>query len=108
MNDRFDLATFSKRPDFAIAQSLFTHLTSDDIRRALSAVANVAHERTQFYATYFPRRDEPNPERSHSRLVFYHSVDDLRGFGAASGWRFEDLGEWNHPRGQLMGLFTRS
>jgi hypothetical protein len=109
VNHRFDLTPFTKRPDFVIAQSLFTHLTPDDTRSALRAVATVAHEQTAFYATYFPReRGEPNPARSHSRLVFYHSLDDLRAYGAESGWRFDDLGDWQHPRGQLMGRFLRA
>ena len=37
INGRFDLSEFTKKPDFVIAQSIFTHLVPDDIRRSLAA-----------------------------------------------------------------------
>lgn len=109
LNGRFDLSEFTKRPDFAIAQSILTHLTPDDTRAALAGIGAIASPRTRLFATFF-RRDFPhrNPERSHSRLCFYYTAEEMRWFGEASGWRFEDLGDWNHPRGQQMGLYTRA
>lgn len=109
VNGRFDLSEFTERPDFVIAQSIFTHLNPTDSVRALAGIAAIASPATQLYATYF-RRDHavPNPDSSHSRLVFWYTPDEMRAFGEPSGWRFEDLGEWNHPRGQMMGRYTRA
>lgn len=109
LNGRFDLSEFTKRPDFVLAQSLFTHLTPIDTTRALAAVATIATPETRFYATWFRRDHEvPNPDQSHSRLVFWYTPEEMRAFGEYSGWRFRDLGDWNHPRGQSMGLYLRS
>jgi SAM-dependent methyltransferase len=109
INGRFDLSELPARPDFVIAQSILTHLTPADIVKALAAIATVAKPSTELYATYF-RRDHavPNPEQSHSRLVFWYTPEEMASFGAGHGWRFEDLGDWEHPRGQQMGLFRRA
>lgn len=109
VNGRFDLQELPKQPDFVIAQSILTHLTPVDIVRALGGIASVAKATTQVYATYF-RRDHtvPNPDQSHSRLVFWYSPDEMRAFGEPTGWCFEDLGDWSHPRGQMMGRYTRA
>lgn len=106
LNGRFDLSEFTLKPDFVIAQSIFTHLTADDIRRALGAMRAVARPSTQVFATFF-RADEParNPGQSHSRMNFHYTASEMRAFGEESGWRFEDIGDWNHPRGQQMARY---
>lgn len=50
LNGRFDLSEFTKKPDFAIAQSIFTHLTPEDIERALAGIAAVAAPHMQLFA----------------------------------------------------------
>ncbi|MDZ4829029.1 MAG: class I SAM-dependent methyltransferase [Phycisphaerae bacterium] len=108
VNGRFDLAGFTRPPDFILAQSLFTHLSADDSTRALAAVASIAPPHAQFFLTFFPGdAREKNPAASHSRLVFFYTMDEMRRFGAASGWTLEHLGDWGHPRGQEMIRFTR-
>lgn len=108
VNGRFDLSEFTKRPDFVIAQSIFTHLVAADIRRALTAIAAISTPTTEIYATYF-RCDRPhrNPERSHSRVNFHYRLEDMLEFGLASGWRIENIGDWNHPRGQHIVRYFR-
>ncbi|MDZ4753797.1 MAG: sulfotransferase [Phycisphaerae bacterium] len=110
INSRFDLSEFTRQPDVALAQSLFTHLTPEHCRAALAGVASIAKSSTRFFVSYFPadRAAETNPEQSHSRLIFRYTTDELATFGAAAGWKMRDLGSWNHPRGQLMALFTRA
>ncbi len=109
INGQFNFSEFTRKPDFALAQSLFTHLTPEHCRNALAGVASVAKPETRFYVSYFPIADagEANPDESHSRLVFRYRPDELASFGAASGWAMRDLGAWNHPRGQHMALFLR-
>lgn len=109
LNGRFDLSEFDRNPDFAIAQSIFTHLTPADIRRSLAAIAAIAAPHTQLFATFFRRDFEhENPTESHSRLCFYYTAEEMRSFGEASGWKFEDIGAWDHPRGQMMGRYFRA
>jgi hypothetical protein len=107
VNGRFDLSDFESRPDFAIAQSLFTHLTPDLVTAALRGVRSIAHEKTRFFATYFLREagDPENPTDSHSRLVFRYTPAEFARFALETGWRATDLGGWNHPRGQRMMRF---
>lgn len=109
INGRFDLSEFTKKPDFVIAQSIFTHLVPDDIRRSLAAIATVSKPTTEVFATYFLRdQGYGNPTQSHSRMNFYYLPDDMRSFGEDSGWKFENIGAWNHPRGQQMARFYRA
>lgn len=109
INDRFDLSEFGTAPDFAIAQSLFTHLTDADISRTFQAIGSVAKPTTRLYATYFPRGadDSDNPPASHSRLVFRQAPDDLARLASAHGWEMRPIGDWGHPRGQHVALFVR-
>lgn len=106
LNSRLDLSEFTQRPDFVIAQSIFTHLTADDIRASLASIRSISRPSTQVFATYF-RCDAPvaNPPASHSRRNFHYTPDEMRMLGEASGWSFEDLGDWNHPRGQMMARY---
>lgn len=109
LNSRFDLSEFTKKPDFVVAQSIFTHLVADDIRRSLAAIASIAKPTAEVFATYF-LRDQAygNPAQSHSRMNFYYLPEDMRAFGADSGWKFENIGSWNHPRGQQMARYYRA
>lgn len=110
VNGRFDLSEFTRRPDFAIAQSLFTHLTPGDTARAFRAIGGISAPHTQLFATFFLRgpASPDNPPDSHSRLCFYYSTEQMAAFGAAGGWDMEYIGDWNHPRDQVMCRFTRA
>ena len=98
----FEFDKFAKTPDFAIAQSLFTHLIAEDIElcmRNLRAFVNPGHV---FYATYFDGPSEVNPTESNSRQCFWYSPEQMQAFGTRNGWHATYLGNWNHPRGQVM------
>ncbi len=99
----FDFA-FAKPFDFAIAQSLFTHLTPKDIAKCLTGARTKAHERTQFFFTFFEGDSRDNPETSHANMNWRYSMVDLEGFAVGSGWNLEYIGDWNHPRQQMMAV----
>jgi hypothetical protein len=104
-SDSFEFDRFSKQPDFSLAQSLFTHLTAADVERCLINLrANVATEH-QFYATFAPGAST-TAGRSHARGSFYYSYDELAAIGERSGWRCNHVGDWGHPRKQVMMQFT--
>lgn len=109
VNGRFDLSGMHAAPDFALAQSLFTHLTHDDIASVFAALAPHAKSTTRFFATYLPRGadDDANPDASHSRLVFRQTPAELSGLAARHGWTMRAIGEWGHPRGQHIAEFVR-
>jgi SAM-dependent methyltransferase len=102
-SDHFEFNKFSKRPDFAIAQSLFTHLTMDDIDECLRNLRAFAKSGTAFFVT-FAERAQPivNPTESHPRVGFKYTSPEMAAAGKRSGWAMEYIGDWNHPRGQRM------
>jgi len=106
ISDRFEFSRLSKRPDFALAQSLFTHLTVSDIRRCLSNLRRFADD-CRFYATFFEVAEPvENEHRSHSRLMFYYTAEEMARMGAEAGWEAQYIGDWNHPRDQKMILYV--
>lgn len=107
ISDTFEFQRFSKRPDFAIAQSLFSHLIADDIRMCLSKLSAHRKETTAFYATFF-ETDKPaiNPPVSHPHDVFKFTRSEMAEFGREAGWAMEYIGDWEHPRAQKMVKYT--
>jgi ubiquinone/menaquinone biosynthesis C-methylase UbiE len=103
VSDRFEFGSFLRPPDFAIAQSLFSHLTADDIALCLRNLQAVAKPSTKFYASFFEsERPHRNPERSDPRGKFLYSRDQMSQFGAQCGWSSRYIGDWGHPRDQKM------
>ena len=102
----FEFERFSKTPDIAIAQSLFTHLPPRMIRLCLRQLH--AHApRCRFYATFqvAPRR-VLNPDEPNSHHQFRYTRAQIWAFGRMTGWRSRFIGDWGHPRGQQMVLYT--
>jgi len=103
----FEFEKFSKRPDTAIAQSLFTHLTLDDIALCLANLATYRKDHTVFYAT-FNEIDAPvdNPSESHSHGYFRYTRTQMEQIGTDTGWKMDYIGDWKHPRNQKMVQYT--
>jgi hypothetical protein len=104
--------------DFALAQSLFTHLTPSWIRRCLERVTEVLRVGGQLYATYFERAaaDPPDGPLLHQPggIVTHPDSDpyDLRFTAFAElvadlPLTVENVGDWRHPRAQKMVCLTR-
>jgi len=103
VSDKFEFSRFSRQPDFAIAQSLFSHLTADDIALCLKNLRAVARPGTKFYASFFEsERPESNAGMSQPRGKFLYTREQMAGFGAATGWNSRYIGGWQHPRDQKM------
>jgi ubiquinone/menaquinone biosynthesis C-methylase UbiE len=100
----FEFEKFSKRPDFAIAQSLFTHLVESEIRLCLEKMRRFINPGGRFYATYFIADDSQvnRPVRSHSHRGFPYPRAMVEDFGAKAGWRPKYIGDWGHPRHQMV------
>ena len=103
VSDKFEFSRFSRQPDFAIAQSLFSHLTADDITLCLGNLRAVARSGAKLYASFFEsERLEDNAARSEPRGKFLYTRDQMARFGAATGWSSRYIGDWKHPRDQKM------
>jgi SAM-dependent methyltransferase len=80
----FEFERFTKRPDYAIAQSLFTHLTRRDISRCLRRLRDFAPE-CQLYATFFKGPSRDNPPQSNSRRTFRYRPATLERVASSAG-----------------------
>jgi SAM-dependent methyltransferase len=109
----FDFARLGRRFEFALAQSLFTHLTLNEILRCLLQVRKVLDG--SLYATFFAVADPLVPTRQHQEVVttldtdpFHYPASVLACLAAEVRLEFSFMGEWGHPRGQQMGRFSVS
>jgi SAM-dependent methyltransferase len=113
VTDRF-ACDFGVRFDFVIAQSLFTHISLNQIRLCLYRVAAVMEPDGRFFASYFeaPRRHPLDEPRADGRLwternAFFYYREDLDYAAGWSGWESHYIGGWGHPRYQRMMEFRR-
>jgi SAM-dependent methyltransferase len=120
-NEEFDFARFGTRFDFALAQSVFTHLPFNSISRCLVEVAGVLKPDGRFFATIFEQPDaftlepilQPGTAEYDPFLTYvdrdpYHYPARLfEAFCAGSPLEFRYLGDWGHPRNQRMLEFRR-
>lgn len=104
--------------DYGIAQSVFTHLTFNSIRRCLEVVAPKFREGAVLYATFFelpgqrPASLEYMRERggvvTHGHKDPYHyRSEDMVQAAVGAPWRVRNIGDWGHPRSQAMLAFER-
>jgi SAM-dependent methyltransferase len=114
----FEFWRFGRIFDFAIAQSLFTHLSFNRIRQCLERLAPVMLPGGAFYATFFelpdgslssePLRHSPGDHVTHGAADPYHyRVADLVFAARNLPWSTRYIGDWEHPRGQRMLAFVR-
>ena len=111
--DRFD-CDFGVEFDFALAQSLFTHISLNDIRLCLFRVARAMKEGGRFFATFFEGPpgfpvdgilDADNPKRRDKftdRNPYWYWSADLEWASSFAPWEFHYIGDWKHPRNQRM------
>jgi SAM-dependent methyltransferase len=117
VNGAFQFSRLGREFDYAIAQSVFTHLTLNTISRCLVEMAKVLAPGGRFYATIY---ENPNGKtylgeiQQSERVVSYPDRDkyhyDLETLHCAckgTGLTMTYLGDWNHPDNQKMVMFTR-
>lgn len=103
ISETFEFERFGERVDFAIAQALFCHLPPSMIADCFRQLYPVLRHGGVFYATYF-QVEAPmlNPERPHAHGYFAYTVDEMMEFGRVHGYEPNYIGDWRHPRGQVM------
>lgn len=111
----FDVSRFGRQFDFALAQSLFTHLPFNQIVRCLAETRKVMNAESRFFATFFIAPTAAHLEDlvqldgvvSHYDQDPYHqSWEEIEFLAKISGLRAELIGPWEHPRNQQMVLFS--
>jgi SAM-dependent methyltransferase len=117
-DDQFRFAKFGEKFDYALAQSVFTHLPLNTIMRCLGEIENALLPGGRFYATFFrnhgqrlnvePYRDPRGITTFPDADPFYYDPDVFRWAVEGSALEFHLIGEWNHPRNQQMLLLTKT
>lgn len=121
--EHFAMDAIATEPvNYAVAQSLFTHLPPAYLRLCLSALAPHIAQGGEFYATFFMVADthlvsDPaqHPIAGTNQTITswatqdpYHISPEMIAFEMRSlPWNIEIIGEWNHPRSQQMVCFTK-
>lgn len=103
----FEFSLFSRQPDFALAQAVLIHLPEDEIRRCFRNLKAWSRPNTKLYVTYVPARRPGKIELpSHPYIIFQHSKEQMIDFGLQTGWIPHYIGDWGHPRGQVIVEYT--
>lgn len=104
----FEFHRFSKRPHVSMAQSLFTHLSADDVGLCLRNLRAFVDRGHRLFATFFEGESVRNRPTSHSHAGFYYSRSEMERFGEQTGWTPVYVGDWRHPRQQMMIRYDAS
>lgn len=106
VSDKFDFSGFTIKPNYIIAQSLFTHLTLDDIRLCLLNARKFVDRNVYFFATFF-EVDNPVKNQGASDAIecFFYTKSEMMALAEDAGWKMTHIGAWGHPRGQHLLRF---
>ncbi len=103
VSSSFEFEKFTARPDFALAQSLFTHLPAGIINSCFAKLRPAIADGGRFYATFRETETEvENSSEPHDQERFLYTRGQMEQFGSENGWRPEYIGDWGHPRGQVI------
>jgi len=117
----FDFGAFGQRFDFALAQSVFTHVPLNAVHRCLVRVSDVLTEGGVFYATFldnggdphdpsprtFPQPDMPPTVAYPDANPYCYPVRFFEDLIEGLPLKLEHIGEWGSLRGQSMLAFPR-
>ncbi len=103
VSNAFEFENFTVRPDYALAQSLFTHLPPPMISACFKKLRSVIQQNGVFYATFFETESPvSNPKIPHDHGHFAYTRQEMENFGTQNGWHAQYIGNWNHPRNQVI------
>jgi hypothetical protein len=106
--------------DFAIAQSLFTHLPPLTVSQGVRRVVRSLAPGGKFYATFFnphvlSHDPEPDTYTHPAGVITFRNSDPYHykpaffaELASANQVGFEYIGGWDHPRDQEMVVFINS
>ena len=120
--DNFDFQSLNTQFNYALAQSVFTHLPLNSIMRCIMNIEKVLVPDGQFYSTFFENpQGKVNLEPiMHSRTdgapiatyfdkdPFHYDFEIIEHICEGTSLKVEYIGDWNHPRDQRMLVFIKS
>ena len=109
VSDNFNFNEIIQRVDFAIAQSLFTHLPENLINLCFKNLHKVLMKNGKFFATFHLVKNElNNPVMPHSFGFFGYTKTEIKKFGENNLFKANIVGDWGHPRQQIMVKYTKN
>ena len=115
VSKRFEFSQFGRKFDYALAQSVFTHLPLNHIVRCLIEMHEAIAPEGTFYATFLQAPapghlaeiSHPGGAVSHYDEDAYHqSWEEIQWLAGIARLRVRLIGDWQHPRNQRMLAFT--
>jgi SAM-dependent methyltransferase len=114
----FGFERLGQKFDYALAQSVFTHLPMNNIIRCLMNMERVLVSGGQFYATIYlnergkqnldPIEQTPRIFSAFDRNPFHYDVATFEWMCEGTGLSVEYLGDWDSPRNQKMLVFRKA
>lgn len=101
VTDSFDMSYLPIKPDYSIAQSVFTHIPPDQISLCLKNLRSVVEPGHTLFATFFN-----GEKRIHENHYYEYSIEEMVRFGNDNGLDAKYIGDWQHPRNQKMIQYT--
>lgn len=116
-NDRFD-TDFGVTFDFAMAQSVFTHVSLNHVLLCLHRLEKVMAPGGVFFASicvqpnatpvdHIYQRHPKGRTYFYEKNVFWYRRQDMRWAASTGNWRYAFVGEYGSPQGQRMVSFTK-
>jgi SAM-dependent methyltransferase len=115
--DDFDFERLGQTFDYALAQSVFTHLPINKIMRCVVSIEKVLAPGGKFFATiYLNERGKLNLDQiqqtprivsNFDRNPYHYDLATFEWICDGTGLTPEYLGDWNSPRNQKMLVITR-
>lgn len=116
VNDKFKVSRFGISFDYAIAQSVFTHLSINHIIRCLKETYKVLKPDGVLFASFFESQSSAYlGQITHARGgvitnydedPFHYSFEEFQWMAQIAGMNVKLIGEWDHPRAQKMLAFS--
>jgi SAM-dependent methyltransferase len=109
ISDAFEFEKLGQKADFAMAQSLFSHLPPVLINLCLKNLLPCLTDDGAFYATYF-EVDTPrnNPDKPHDHGYYAYTKSEMLAFGPPNGFTANYIGDWSHPRDQVIVEYRKA
>jgi SAM-dependent methyltransferase len=114
----FGFERLGQQFDYAIAQSVFTHLYLNEIARCLLNIEKALKPGGKFYATFFlnpgGKRNLADIAQTETvvthfdRDFFHYDLSPFEWICEGTSLDVRYYGEWGHPRNQKMLVFTKA
>jgi len=119
--ENFDFNLLNHKFDYALAQSVFTHLPINNISRCIMNIEKVLKNGGKFYATFFENTKgkfnlepimhhqigESDAATYFDQDPFHYSFDTFEWICKGINLKVEYIENWNHPRDQKIMVFTK-